>query len=83
MNKREEVEEGLARLRHSLGGAAVKLKDISDGVVTVKYYRPLINPSACHVDGAKVSEDIIIEALEHVIKEIIPDLREVVLLQEG
>jgi len=45
-----EIESLLAGIKPSLGGADVQLRDVSQGIITVQYYRPLSNPFACHVD---------------------------------
>ncbi len=82
MNKEEEIEKVLARLRPMLGGADVKFEGFNEGVVTLRYYRPLVNPAACHVDRTKATKDIIAEVLEEEIKEVIPELKQVVLLGE-
>lgn len=80
MDKEEEIEEVLARLRPTLGGAEVKFESFNEGVVTLRYYPPLVNPAACHVDRTKATKDIIAEVLEEEIKEVIPELKQVVLL---
>lgn len=54
---KEKVEDMLSKVKPSLGGADVRLKDISHGVVILQYYRPLSNPSACHVDTHEICEE--------------------------
>ena len=76
----EKVENMLSKIKPSLGGANVRLKDISGGVVTLEYFRPLSNPSACHVDRTRITKEIVIEILEDYLKEEIPGFRKVVLL---
>ena len=78
----DKVREALARLGTMLGGAEVKLEDIKEGVVTVRYYRPLTNPSACHIDRTKATKNIVLEVLEDVLREVMPELKKVVLLEE-
>ncbi|NWG03741.1 MAG: hypothetical protein HXY44_12890 [Syntrophaceae bacterium] len=78
----EKVENILFKIRSSLGGADVLLKDISEGIVTLEYYRPLSNPSACHVDRTRITKEIVIEILEDHLKRAIPGLRKVILLGE-
>lgn len=78
----EKVENILYRIKPSLGGADVRLKDIGEGVVTLEYYRPLSNPSACHVDRTRITKEIVVEILEDDLKKAIPGFRKVVLLGE-
>jgi hypothetical protein len=78
----EKVEDILSRIKPSLRGADVLLKDIGEGVVTLEYYRPLTNPSACHVDRTRITKEIVIEILEDHLKKVIPGLRKVILLGE-
>ncbi len=78
----KRVENILSRVKPSLGGADVLLKDISEGVVTLEYHRPLSNPSACHVDSKRITKEIVIETLEDHLKEVIPGFRKVILLGE-
>jgi hypothetical protein len=78
----EKVENILSRIKPSLGGADVRLKDISEGVVTLEYHRPLSNPSACHVDRTPITKEIVIETLEDHLKKVIPGFKKVVLLGE-
>ncbi len=77
---KEMVENILTRIKPSLGGADVRLKDVDQGIVTFEYYRPLSNPSACHVDRTRITKEMVIEILEVHLKEVVPGLREVVLL---
>lgn len=76
----DKVREALARLGTVLGGAEVKLADIKEGMVTVRYHRPLTNPSACHLDRTKATKNIVLEVLEDVLREVMPELKEVVLV---
>jgi hypothetical protein len=78
----EKVENILSRIKPSLGGANVLVKDIDEGVVTLEYHRPLSNPSACHVDRTPITKEIIIEILEDHLKKEIPGFRKVVLFGE-
>jgi len=79
---KEEIESVLARLKPSLGGADVQLRDISQGIVTVQYYRPLSNPSACHVDRTRTTKEIVTEVLEDQLRKVVPGFRKVALLGE-
>lgn len=78
----QEIEGVLAGIRPSLGGADVRLKGVSRGVVTVQYYRPLSNPSACHVDGTRTTKEIVVEVLEDQLKKVVPGFTELALLGE-
>ena len=79
---KEEIESVLARIKPSLGDTDVQLRDISQGIVTVQYYRALSNPSACHVDRTRTTKEIVTEVLEDQLKKVIPGFRKVALLGE-
>ncbi len=79
---KEEAESVLARIRRSLGGANVQLQDINQGIVTVQYHRPLSTPSACHVDRARTTKEIVTEVPEDQLKKVVPGFRKVALLGE-
>jgi hypothetical protein len=79
---REKVEDILSKVKPSLGGADVRLKDISQGIVTLEYYHPLSNPSACHVDRTLINKEIVKEVLEEQLKKVINDFKGVILLGE-
>ncbi len=76
----EQLEKILSKLKPSLGGADVRLKDIDEGLVILKYLRPLSNPSACHVDRTPITKEIVVEILEDHLKKVVPGFRKVVLL---
>ena len=76
----KKIEAELAKVRPSLGGADIRFVNISEGIVTVEYYRPLSNPSACHVDRTRITEDLIVEVLEDQLSKIIPDFKSVTLV---
>jgi len=78
---REEIEEVLERVKPALGGAEVKLEKVEEGIVTLRYLPPLANPYACHISRARITKDIIIEVIEDALREVIPDLKEVILLE--
>lgn len=82
MEQEQEIEGVLAGLRPSLGGADVRFKGASHGVVTVRYYRPLSNPSACHVDRTRATTEIVAELLEDQLKKVLPGFRGVALVAE-
>jgi len=71
----KKVEEVLERVNRMLGGAEVRLEGIEGGIVTVRYYRPLTNPAACHVDRAGGDKEIAQEALEDTLREVVPDFK--------
>jgi len=75
----QQIEKILSRIKPSLGGADVRLEDIGEGVVTLEYFRPVSNPSACHVDRTRITKEIIIEILEDDLKKLIPDLKKIIL----
>jgi hypothetical protein len=79
---KEKIEDVLDRVRPSLGGADIRFGSISEGIVTVEYYRPLSNPSACHVDRTQITEDIIVEVLEDQLSKIIPGFESVRLVKK-
>jgi hypothetical protein len=79
---RERIESVLVGIEPSLGGAIVRLKDVTEGVVTVQYYRPLSNPSACHVDRKRTTKEIVVEVLEAQLREVVPGFKKVVLIDE-
>ena len=60
----EKIENILANIRPSLGGADVRLKDVSEGIVTLEYHKALSNPLACHVNRTKATKEIVIEMLQ-------------------
>jgi hypothetical protein len=77
---KEKIEGVFDKIRPSLGGVDIRFVNISQGIVTVEYYRPLSNPSACHVDRAQITKDIIIEVLEDQLSKIIPGFKSVTLV---
>jgi hypothetical protein len=78
----QEIAGVLARIKPSLGGADVRLRGVSRGVVTVRYSRPPSNPSACHVDRTRATKEIVAELLEERLQKVVPGFRELVLLDE-
>jgi len=77
---KEKIEGIFDKIRPSLGGADIRFVNISQGIVTVEYYRPLSNPSACHVDRTQITKDMIIEVLEDQLSKIIPGFKSVTLV---
>ena len=77
---KKEIEGVLAKTRPSLGGADIRFVNLSQGIVTMEYYRPLSNPSACHVDRTQITKDIIIEVLEDQLSKVVPGFRKVTLI---
>jgi hypothetical protein len=79
---KQEIAGVLAGMKPSLGGADVRLRGVSRGVVTVRYSRPPSNPSACHVDRTRATKEIVAELLEERLQKVVPGFRELVLLDE-
>ncbi len=79
---KEEIEGVLARIRPSLGGADVELRDVNQGTVTVQYHRPLSNPFACHRDGTRTTKEVVTEVPEGQLEKVVPGLRKFALLCE-
>lgn len=72
----------LARIKPSLGGTDVQLRDISQGIVTIQYFKPLSNPSACHIDRTRTTKEIMSEVLEDELKKMVPGFRKIALIGE-
>ena len=79
---KDKLENILAGIRPSLGGADIRLKDFSQGTLTLEYRRALSNPSACHVDRTKATREIIIETLEDDLKKTLPGFKRMIVLGE-
>jgi hypothetical protein len=79
---KKKVEAELSRIKTSLGGADIRLVNISQGIVTVEYHKPLSNPSACHIDRTQITQDIIVEVLEDQLSKIIPGFKSVTLVEK-
>jgi len=79
---KEKIEDMLARVKPSLGGADIQLRDIQNGIVVLEYYRPLSNPSACHVDRTRTTKEIVTQVPEDQLKKVVPGFRKVALLGE-
>ena len=68
------ISEGVERiLKH------IRLEKVENGIVTLEYYKPLSNPSACHVDRTRTTKDIIIEIIEEDLKGVIPDFKKIII----
>ncbi|MFA4916565.1 MAG: NifU family protein [Syntrophales bacterium] len=67
---KKKVEEVIAKLRPLLGSADIAVKDISEGVLTLK-----ILTSSC---AEHVSIEMIIEIIEDQLKEDVPEIKKVV-----
>jgi hypothetical protein len=78
----EKIESILAGVRPSLGGADIRLRDISEGIVTLEYHKALLNPYACHVGKTKATKEIVIEAVQDEIKTVVPDFKKVIVVGE-
>jgi hypothetical protein len=79
---KEEIEGVLARIRPSLGGADVELRDVNQRTVTVQHHRPLSKPSGCHMDRARTTKEIVTQVPEDQLKKVVPGFRKVALLGE-
>ena len=77
------IEAELAKVRSSLGGADIRFVNISQGIVIVEYYRPLSNPTACHVDRTQITTDIIREVLEDQLSKVVPVFKTVTLVEKS
>ena len=75
----EDIERVLERIKQSLGGAAIRLEKVENGIVTLEYYKPLSNLSACHVDRTRANKDIVIEIVEEELKGMIPNFVKVII----
>jgi len=67
---REKVEAALNKIRPSLGGTDIALIDASEGIVKVK-----ILISSC---GPGMDKEMALETLEEMLKEQVPEVKEVV-----
>jgi len=76
----DKVEETLSKIKSSLGGADVKLKEVNDGVVIVQYYKSLTNPS-CHTNKTHTTRELVAELLDDGLREVVPDFKEVIVLE--
>ena len=79
----KKIETALDKVRPSLGGADIRFVNISQGIVIVEYYRPLSNPTACHVDRTQITTDIIREVLEDQLSKVVPVLKTVTLVEKS
>ena len=78
---RQRIEEALAELQASLGGADIRLASIDKGVVTVRYRKPLSNPAACHVDRGQITMDMVLEAVEDRLRQDVPEIEKVIIVE--
>ena len=67
---REKIEAILDRLRPGLGGTAIALRDVNNGIVEVEIWVP-----GC---AAGMPKDMALEVVEEELKEEIPEIKEVV-----
>ena len=67
---REKVEAALVKIRPILGGTDVVLMDLDEGIVKVR-----VLTSSC---AAGMSPEMTIEILEEQLKELVPDVKEVI-----
>jgi hypothetical protein len=79
----KKIETVLARAKPSFGGADIRFVNISQGIVIVEYYRPLSNPTACHVDRTQITTDIIREVHEDQLSKVVPGFKAVTLVEKS
>lgn len=72
-----QVNVVLDKVRPSLGGADIRLKEMRDGIVVVQFRKALTN-SSCHVDRTRTTEEVVAEVLEDELKQIVPGFDKVV-----
>lgn len=75
-----KIKSVLTTIGPSLGGADLRFKNIKEGIVTIEYYKPLSNPSACHVDRTQITKDIVIEVLEEQLEKVVPGFIKITLI---
>jgi hypothetical protein len=76
-----QVDVVLNKVRPSLGGADIRLKEVRDGVVVVHFRKALTN-SSCHVDRTRTTEEMVAEVLEGELKEIVSGFIKVLVVAE-
>ena len=80
---KEKVEEILARLKPSLGGAEVLLEDADEGIVRLHYYKPCIGNTCSLVVGSGTVREmrrLVIETIEEQLKEKLPEIKEIIIV---
>ncbi len=79
---KEKVEKALAELKSSLGGADVHLASIREGVVTIQYHKPFSTSATCHADKAQMTKDLAFEVIEDKLKQDIPEVKKVIIVDK-
>ena len=75
---REKVESVLRKMSPNLGTGEVQLMDITDGVVTIRYYEVSLMEMQ---SKGMVTKETVIEIVEDALKKEIPEVKEVVIGQ--
>jgi hypothetical protein len=75
------VNAVLDKVRSSLGGADIRLKEVRDGIVVVQF-RKAITDRSCHASKTLTAEEVVAEALEDQLKEAVKGFSKVVLVPE-
>ena len=57
------------------------MKGVAEGIVTVRYRKPLSNPAACHIDRGQVVKEVALGAVENVLKQEVPEVKRVILVE--
>ena len=76
-----QVDLVLNKVRPSLGGADIRLKEVRDGVVVVHFRKALTN-SSCHADRTRTTEEVVAEILGDELKGIITGFSKVLVVAE-
>ena len=75
------VNAVLDRVRSSLGGADIRLKEVRDGIVVVQFRKEITNRS-CHASMTRTTEEVVAEVLEDELKEAFEGFSKVVLVPD-
>jgi hypothetical protein len=75
------VNAVLDKVRSSLGGADIRLKEVRDGIVVVQFRKETTNRS-CHASMTRTTEEVVAEVLEDELKEAVKGFGKVVLVPE-
>jgi len=84
---REDIETAirvnavLDKVRSSLGGADIRLKEVRDGIVVVRFRKEITNRS-CHASKTLTTEEVVAEVLEDELKAAVEGFSKVVLVPE-
>jgi hypothetical protein len=75
------VNAVLDKVRSSLGGADIRLKEVRDGIVVVQFRKEITNRS-CHASMTGTTEEVVAEVLEDELKEAVDGFSKVVVVPE-